>query len=96
MTGIARLVRLLPQTGGADIICRSFRDQSLVDLILLALDFVYDEDGEDELLNDLYEVMGKAEDKKKKKLPAIRAWLESILTPHADEIEAAEKAASSH
>ncbi len=95
MAGIASVVRLLPKTGGADPVCRNFKDQTLVDLILLALDFVYDED-EEAFLNDLYKVMGEAEDAKKNKLPAICAWLESILTPHADEIEAAEEAASSH
>ena len=93
--GLRKIVRLLPKTGGTDPVCRRFKDQTLLELMLLALEFIFDED-EDAFLNAMYEVMGKAEDAKKKMHPALRNWLEEILSPHADEIEASVLAASSH
>ncbi len=93
--GLRKIVRLLPQTGGTDPVCREFADQDLLELMLLALDFIFDEN-EDEFLNNMYTVMGQAEDEKKKKLPALRSWLEEIISADIDAIEDAQVAASSH
>lgn len=93
--GLRVIVRLLPKTGGTDPVCRKFPDQSLLELMLLALDFIFDED-EDAFLNAMYVVIAKAEDEKKKKLPALRSWLEEIISADIDAIEAAQVAASSH
>jgi len=89
---LSDVIRSLHQNGGTDEVVFSFeteaKDTTLADLMLLALDFHYDGD-EDEFLEDMSTVMNAADEKK---LVAVSAWLEQLLEPLADEIEAAQVA----
>lgn len=102
---LAAIARTLRTTGGQDDASKKFKDQSIVDMTLVVLDFHYEdafgEDGkprraEEFMLEDMYEVMAKAEDVGKSKIEAVREWLEETISANADDIESAIAAAASH
>lgn len=94
-TPLTAIIRLVPQTGGHDVASYNFRDQPLLDQLILVLDYVYDEDAE-VMIEKMFEVMGDAEDRGIPKVHALRQWANRALEPHWDDIESAERGASMH